>query len=73
MGNSFKKAQGMSSSSKRGKGFKDKYTLGKELGSGAFSIVRLGSSKVPIEVRQTFRDPALATPHSASLRSVTDI
>ena len=53
MGNSFKKAHGMSSGhGKGGKelGFKDKYTLGKELGSGAFSVVRLATSKMAIEV-----------------------
>lgn len=69
MGNSFKKAHGMkSSSSKGGKdlGFKDKYTLGKELGSGAFSVVRLGSSKVPIEGTES-RDFAIKVIQKASL------
>ena len=54
MGNSFKKAHGLKGSASKGSkelAFKDKYTLGKELGSGAFSVVRLGTSKVPVAVR----------------------
>lgn len=54
MGNSFKKGAGGARASKTGRKsaattFKSKYRLGKELGSGAFSVVVLGTASSPVE------------------------
>jgi serine/threonine protein kinase len=69
MGNSFKKAHGLKSGGKGGSkelSFKDKYSLGKELGSGAFSVVRFGTAKVPLEGTDA-RDFAIKVIQKASL------
>jgi len=73
MGNSFKKAHGLKGSASKGSkelAFKDKYTLGKELGSGAFSVVRLGTSKVPVAGTES-RDFAIKVIQKASLSEVS--